>query len=124
MKQALSPLIQAKDLATLSTAENLILVDVSNGKNAFENDQRQHLDKALFIDLNTDLAHIKDDFAKGGRHPLPTIEKFSGTLSRLGITKESHVVVYDGMQSRYTMTIEDAETYFAERGSRFFSYLP
>lgn len=95
MKQALSPLIQAKDLATLSTAENLILVDVSNGKNAFENDQRQHLDKALFVDLNTDLADIKDDFAKGGRHPLPTIEKFSGTLSRLGITKESHVVVYD-----------------------------
>ncbi len=36
----------------------------------------------------------------------------------------SHVVVYDGMQSRYTMTIEEAETYFAERGSRFFSYLP
>lgn len=36
----------------------------------------------------------------------------------------SHVVVYDGVQDRYAMTIEEAETYFAERGNRFFSYLP
>ncbi len=36
----------------------------------------------------------------------------------------NHVVVYDGVQDRYPMTIQDAETYFAERGSRFFSYLP
>lgn len=36
----------------------------------------------------------------------------------------NHVVVYDGIQDRYAMTIEEAETYFAERGSRFFSYLP
>ncbi|RZK11636.1 MAG: sulfurtransferase [Flavobacterium sp.] len=95
MINPISPLIQAKDLATLSKSENLVLVDVSNGKNAFENYQRQHLDKAMFVDLNTDLADIKDDFAKGGRHPLPTLSKFSEVLSKLSITKESHVVVYD-----------------------------
>ncbi len=36
----------------------------------------------------------------------------------------NHVVVYDGIQDRYTMTMEEAETYFAQRGSRFISYLP
>jgi thiosulfate/3-mercaptopyruvate sulfurtransferase len=34
----------------------------------------KHLDIALFIDLNTDLAEIKEDLADGGRHPLPEIE--------------------------------------------------
>lgn len=36
----------------------------------------------------------------------------------------SHVVIYDGIHDRYKMTMEEAETYFAERGSRFISYLP
>jgi thiosulfate/3-mercaptopyruvate sulfurtransferase len=34
----------------------------------------KHLDQALFVDLNTDLAEIKEDLADGGRHPLPEIE--------------------------------------------------
>src|SRR5690606_16712577 len=36
--------------------------------------------------------------AIGGRHPLPTIEKFATTLSQLGITPESHVIIYDDKQ--------------------------
>ncbi|MDR6968261.1 thiosulfate/3-mercaptopyruvate sulfurtransferase [Flavobacterium arsenatis] len=95
MTQPTSPLIQAKELLVLYNSKNLILVDASNSKNAYENYHHQHLDKAIFIDLNTDLADIKQDFADGGRHPLPTIKQFSETLSRLGISKDSHVVVYD-----------------------------
>lgn len=34
----------------------------------------------------------------------------------------SHVVIYDGVQDKYTMTIEEAQTYFAESGNRFISY--
>src|SRR5690606_21056448 len=34
----------------------------------------------------------------GGRHPLPTIEKFATTVSQLGITPESHVIIYDDKQ--------------------------
>lgn len=95
MTQPISPLIQATELLELYNSENLIIIDASNGKNARENYQHQHLDKALFVDLNTDLADIKEDLADGGRHPLPTMGQFSETLSRLGITGGSHVVVYD-----------------------------
>lgn len=36
----------------------------------------------------------------------------------------NHVVIYDGVQERYTMTMEEAQNYFAEHGSRFISCLP
>lgn len=46
-------------------------------------------------------AHMDDDLSgpvirgKTGRHPLPTVERFSQTLSRLGIDRRVQVVVYD-----------------------------
>ncbi|MFY0482887.1 sulfurtransferase [Flavobacterium sp. PLA-1-15] len=95
MKTITTPLIQATELLNIYESENVIIVDVSNGKNAFENYQHRHLDKAVFVDMNKDLADIKENLAKGGRHPLPTLEQFSETLSSLGISKHRHVVVYD-----------------------------
>lgn len=95
MKHAISPIISASELLQLYPSENLILIDASNGKNAKENYDTKHLEGALFVDLNTQLADIKDDFALGGRHPLPKIEDFATTLSNLGISSKSHVVVYD-----------------------------
>lgn len=95
MKPSLSPVIQASELLQLFPFENLMLIDASNGKNAKSNYDAKHLDGALFVDLNTQLADIKDDLALGGRHPLPKIEDFTATLSHLGISPKSHVVVYD-----------------------------
>lgn len=95
MNQTPSPLIQATELLELYQSENLIIIDVSNGKDAHKNYNCQHLDTALFVDLNTELADIKEDVANGGRHPLPTTEQFSETLSKLSISRESHIVVYD-----------------------------
>ncbi len=46
------------------------------------------------MDLNTDLADIKD-FANGGRHPLPTVGHFAQLLGKHGITEDTHVIVYD-----------------------------
>ena len=40
-------------------------------------------------------AAINPDAADGGRHPLPGVESFSKVLQQLGISRESHVVVYD-----------------------------
>ncbi|RZL29756.1 MAG: sulfurtransferase, partial [Pedobacter sp.] len=54
----------------------------------------QHLAGAIFVDVNDDLANI-GDFAVGGRHPLPSLEQFANTLQKLGITKHSHVIIYD-----------------------------
>ena len=95
MKSQITPIIETAELLKLYQNENVIIVDASNGKNAKENYNKKHLDTAQFIDLNTQLATIPDNFADGGRHPLPPIEKFAETLLQLGITNDSHVVVYD-----------------------------
>lgn len=95
MNPPLSPLIQASQLLDLYNTENLIIVDVSNHKNAHSNYAAKHLKGAIFIDLDTQLADIKADASLGGRHPLPQLENFLTTLSLLGISPVSHVIVYD-----------------------------
>ena len=91
----ISPIIQASELLQLYKFKDLILIDVSCGKNAKLNYAEKHLEGALFVDLNTQLADIKEDFSLGGRHPLPNIQDFATTLSNLGIASKSHVVIYD-----------------------------
>lgn len=94
----MSPIIQVHELLDLYQSENLVLVDTSGGKDAKTNYATKHLDRALFVDVNTQLADIKADLSKGGRHPLPTLQQFSEVLTTLGITPKSHVVVYDDLQ--------------------------
>ena len=95
MKSQIIPIIETAELLKLYQNENVIIVDASSGKNAKENYFIKHLDNALYIDLNSQLAVLPSDFADGGRHPLPSIEKFAETLQQLGITNDSHVIVYD-----------------------------
>jgi thiosulfate/3-mercaptopyruvate sulfurtransferase len=90
-----SPIIQASELLELYKSENLVLIDANTGVNAKANYEEKHLDGALFIDLNTQLADIKEDFSIGGRHPLPKIEDFAETVANLGISSASSVVIYD-----------------------------
>jgi thiosulfate/3-mercaptopyruvate sulfurtransferase len=95
MTKIISPIINVNELLELYKTENIIIVDASSGKDAKNNYNEKHLDKAIFIDLNSQLADIKEDFANGGRHPLPEIGKFAETLKNIGITKKGHVVIYD-----------------------------
>lgn len=95
MNVNISPIIQATELLKLYKSDHLLIVDVSNGKNAKSNYEAKHLEGAIFVDLNTQLAEIKDDLSIGGRHPLPKIENFAKTLSNLGISSKSHVIIYD-----------------------------
>ncbi|MBJ2124785.1 sulfurtransferase [Flavobacterium sp. IB48] len=92
MSTTLSPLITAQELIANS---KIILVDARASANTFENYQKEHLKGARFVDLNRDLAAIPENPANGGRHPLPSPEEFSKTLSSLGISPSDHVVVYD-----------------------------
>lgn len=93
MADTISPIIRASELLKIYKRENLVLVDASNNpRTAYE---MQHLDGALFVDINTELADIKEDLSNGGRHPLPDLKDFSETLSKLGINRDSHVIVYD-----------------------------
>jgi thiosulfate/3-mercaptopyruvate sulfurtransferase len=91
----MSPIITPNQLLEAVQTNAIVLVDATNSPVAYQNYQQSHLEGALFVDVNTQLADIKDDVSIGGRHPLPTLEQFSKTLSELGITPETWVVVYD-----------------------------
>lgn len=95
MNSDLSPLIQVSQLQEFYQTADLVILDVTNGKDAQSNYTQKHLDGAIFVDLNTQLADINEDVSKGGRHPLSTIKNFSKLLSSLGITPKKHIVLYD-----------------------------
>lgn len=91
----ISPIIDAEELLKIFKNPNVMIFDASNNKNAEANYEAEHLEGAFFVDINTQLADIKDDLSLGGRHPLPEIQSFAKTLTDLGISKNTHIVVYD-----------------------------
>ena len=91
----MKPIITATELQEIFHQENLVILDARTGKDARENYLEKHIKRARFIDLDKDLAEIGEDTAFGGRHPLPKISKFAETLQKLGISEDSHIVVYD-----------------------------
>lgn len=91
----LSPIIEVAELLKIHEHSEVLIFDASNSANARTNYENEHLKGALFIDLNTRLADIKSDFSDGGRHPLPKIESFAQTLTDFGVTKDTHIVIYD-----------------------------
>lgn len=72
-----------------------MIFDVSTGKNAYANYENEHIAGAQFVDLDIQLADIKKDYAIGGRHPLPEVEKFAEILQAMGISPDKHIIIYD-----------------------------
>ncbi|MBP6425180.1 MAG: sulfurtransferase [Flavobacterium sp.] len=91
----MTPIITPNQLLEAVQTNAIVLVDATNSPTAYQNYQHSHLQGALFVDVNTQLADIKENVAIGGRHPLPTVDQFSITLTDLGVTPETWVVVYD-----------------------------
>ena len=91
----MKPIITSTELSEIFHQENLVIFDARTGKNARENYLQNHIKGSRFIDLDKDLAEIGEDAAFGGRHPLPKISKFAETLQNLGISEDSHIIVYD-----------------------------
>jgi thiosulfate/3-mercaptopyruvate sulfurtransferase len=87
------PLIEVSELQQLAK-NSYILIDARGFGNSRERYEQGHLEGALYVDLE-DLAAHTDNPALGGRHPLPSPERFAALLGSLGITPLSHVVVYD-----------------------------
>lgn len=75
--------------------QDSVIVDARSGPKAREKYAAAHIDGALFVDLETQLANIPEDPSKGGRHPLPDPAVFAEVLTALGINPHTHVVVYD-----------------------------
>jgi len=90
----MSPIISPAELKKTPT-ENLVILDARTGKEVKQTYLDKHIKGARFIDLDKDLAEIGENAAFGGRHPLPSVEKFAETLSNLGIAENSHIIVYD-----------------------------
>lgn len=88
-----SPIISTEQLAAI--IDQVKIFDVSSGKEAKANYLKEHIKGAYFIDLNSQLSDIKENAADGGRHPLPSPEKFARTLSNYGLSPESHIIIYD-----------------------------
>jgi thiosulfate/3-mercaptopyruvate sulfurtransferase len=83
------PVITPRELAGLT---GVVLFDCRQDAAAY---RAGHLPGAIHAQLERDLAAPSHDPARGGRHPLPTIDAFAATLGRWGVTPSSHVVAYD-----------------------------
>ncbi len=96
-----SPLISAEELATLMRppSPDLVIIDARPGSAGYA---AGHLERVLHADLNTELSAASEegfDPARGGRHPLPSIERWTERLGAWGIGPETNVVVYDDHDS-------------------------
>src|SRR6201996_968256 len=89
----MSPLIEIEELQ--SAKGPVILIDARAGADTYQRYLTGHLEGAQFVDLDKDLSTKPADAAYGGRHPLPSLEDFAKLLGKLGITPDSHVIVYD-----------------------------
>ncbi|MDX1468359.1 MAG: sulfurtransferase [Acidimicrobiia bacterium] len=89
----MNPLIRVPELA--GRLDELKLFDVrwsltepGHGLAAYRDG---HIPGAVFVDLDHDLSAPTG----AGRHPLPDVGAFAGTLGRLGVSPDDEVVVYD-----------------------------
>ena len=107
-------LISATDLLALTRRTEAVaqlmifdcsfdLADRSAGRHAYHD---AHIPEAVYADLERDLSDLgtpdadgharpAPDAVSGGRHPLPSPEKFATWLSSIGFRNEMQAVVYD-----------------------------
>jgi thiosulfate/3-mercaptopyruvate sulfurtransferase len=95
MAKQIAPIIKPAALLALKDKKNVVLVDVRTGANAYDVYEKAHLEGALFVDLEHQLAEKTPNAANGGRHPLPTVTQFALTLAQLGISNKTHIIIYD-----------------------------
>lgn len=92
----LSPIISADALrAALESGDDVVLLDAGRSRAAWE---AGHLRGARYASSDEHLSSASSpghDPARGGRHPLPSIEEWCRTLGGWGIAPSTRVVVYD-----------------------------
>lgn len=91
----MNTIVSPEDLASRIKLPDTVIIDARTGPAAKEKFLRSHLSAARFVDLESDLSTKSPNPANGGRHPLPTPQRFSQTLGALGIQPSSKVYVYD-----------------------------
>ena len=86
-----TPLVDVPWLAAHPQARIVDLRWSPRGPAAIELFRKGHIPGAVCADLDRDLARPGGP----GRHPFPPPEDFAALLGRLGISEDTHVVVYD-----------------------------
>lgn len=72
------------------------LADVTAGQTSYD---QGHIPGAYYCDLDK---HLSGEITQhGGRHPLPTFERFVQQLNNWGVTPRSEVVVYDDQKMAF-----------------------
>lgn len=87
-----SPLVTPEELRTLRD-ETLVILDARPAAEY----GKEHLPGALHADLETQLSCTADhpDASRGGRHPLPPLDRWLRQVAEWGIGPSTTVVVYD-----------------------------
>ena len=85
---SVSDLAAHPDCVVIDCRHNLL--DFSAGRRAYEDN---HIDKAHFLDMETELSGSKT--GKNGRHPLPDPAQLAARFGSLGIGPDTQVVAYD-----------------------------
>ena len=115
---AFNTLISVEQLAQLQASGKPLMVfdcsfDLMNPPAGHEQYLQAHIPTAVFADLDKNLSapHGSPDdkgqvatsnqAASGGRHPLPTRERFSVWLSSIGFSNDMQAVVYDRNGANY-----------------------
>lgn len=92
-----SQLIDPQDLSNRLTDANLCIIDcrfdLADPTAGHKDYLDAHIAGAVFADLNDDLAAQPTPVS--GRHPLPDIDAIAATFGRLGVDRNTRVVVYD-----------------------------
>ncbi|MGZ5179994.1 MAG: sulfurtransferase [Ramlibacter sp.] len=110
-------LITVEQLQALRSAGAPLMVfdcsfDLMNPAAGEEQYHQAHIPGAVYAHLDTALSdqgivepdgthHPHADAASGGRHPLPSREKFAMWLSRVGFANDMQAVVYDRQNANY-----------------------
>jgi thiosulfate/3-mercaptopyruvate sulfurtransferase len=105
-------LISAQDLHGLLAQQAPVLVfdcsfDLAQPAAGAQQYQEAHIPGALHADLNLHLStghgpqYAGDTPASGGRHPLPSRERFAQWLGSVGMANHLQVVVYDRNSANY-----------------------
>lgn len=74
------------------------LMNPSAGEAAY---RESHVPGAVYVHLDRDLSDKSGGGVNGGRHPLPSREKFAAWLGSIGFSNEMQAVVYDRQGVNY-----------------------
>ena len=99
-------LISAEQLVALSASQAPVQIfdctfDLADASAGHKQYLQSHIPGAIYADLDKSLSDKQGTGVSGGRHPLPSQEKFAQWLSTIGFTNNTQAVVYDRNGANY-----------------------